>query len=144
MYMSRKDAAKNTLIQGVDNGLTAIAEHYTKKVRQRIDRGYTTGNFSHHARGVAGRIMYTKPHDVPGGRGITVGTSKTNGFAYELGWELGHLNIFVARSQGPRVTSVATRREGTYMRVEIWRPYLEEGADLYQRMMARNIARVAA
>jgi hypothetical protein len=149
MYMSRAIAAKATLTKGLDDGLTAAAENVTKKIRERLDRGYTTGAFSHHARGVAGRVMYTKPFDVPGGRAITLGTSKVAGYPYELAWELGHINIFVGRGdtagkKGPRGTSIASRREGTYMRVEIWRPTLEANRDLVVRIIARNIARVAA
>ena len=127
MYMSNADNVKRALLAGVDAGLTAAAERYTQQVRQRLFRGYTTGNFAHQMRGVAGRVMYTAPHDVPGGRAITVGTS-TTAVPYELYWELGHQSAW-------------TRR---YERVEIWRPLLEQNRDLLTRIIARNIERRVA
>lgn len=127
MYMSHADAVIARIRQGIDAGLVAAAENVTTKIRTRLDRGYTTGAFAHHARGVAGRVMYTQPTDVPGGRAITIGTSTVAGFPYELAWELGHVNLF-------------TRR---YERVEVWRPMLEQNRDLMVRIVARNIERYA-
>jgi len=126
MYMSNADNVKRALLAGVDAGLTAAARNYTDAVRQRLSKGYTTGDFT--TRGVWGRVMYTVPHDVPGGRAITCGTS-TTAVPYELYWELGHQNAF-------------TRR---YERVEVWRPILEAKRDLLTEIIARNIrSRVAS
>lgn len=108
--------------RGLALGLTAAAENYTQKVSARLDRGYTTGNFSNHARGVAGRVMYTQPFAVPGGWAITVGTSRTT-VPYELFWEIGFNSIF-------------TRR---YERVEVWGPMMQANADLMTRIVARNV-----
>ena len=140
-YRSHAADVKARIVRGVDAGLIAAAQNVTQKIRARLDRGYTTGAFSHHARGVAGRVMYTEPGPGPnGGRVITIGTSKT-AVPYELYWEMGHVNIFVGAGRGPRATLLGSRREGTYMRVEIWRPMLEQNAALLQSIVARNVAR---
>lgn len=115
------------IIRGARKGLEAAAENYTKAVAAIIDSGYTTGDFSHHPSEVSRRVMYTEPYDTAGGVGITMGTSKTAGFPYELAWELGHQSRY-------------TRR---FERVEVWRPLLNEKRDLMVNIIARNIEREA-
>jgi hypothetical protein len=144
-YRSNARAVKAAIRQGIDDGLTVIGQHYTQNVRGVLLSGYTTGNFSHQMRGVAGRVMYTPPYAIPGGRGISMGTSKAPGYAYELAWELGHVNIFIGGGNGiggGRATLLGSRREGTYVRVEVWRPMLVDNTALYVNMFARNADRV--
>lgn len=126
-YRSNLGAVRGALQRGIDAGLVAVGAHYVAAVRARLVRGYTTGNFSHQMRGVAGRVMHTPPYDVPGGRAITLGTGPTV-TPYELYWELGHQNQFTKR----------------YERVRIWEPTLETHAGLYERMIARNVERQLA
>ncbi len=129
-------AVRRQWLAGVDRGLTAAAEFYTKRVRARLLKGYTTGHFAHGMRGVAGRVMYTKPYDYGGGRAVTMGTSTTD-VPYEVFWELGHVNIFIGG--GARATSLASKRTGSYVRVEIWRPLLTQYASHMVEIVARNM-----
>ena len=127
-YQSNARAVKAAIRQGIDDGLTVIGQHYTQNVRGVLLSGYTSGAFSNHARGVAGRVMFTPPRDMgDGSRGIIVGTSTAPGYPYELAWELGHQNLFTGR----------------FERVEVWNPMLEDNAWLYLRMMHRSVERRA-
>ncbi len=126
-YRSNRPAAEDAIRRGLDEGLRAAAENYTTRVYNRILGGYTTGNFSHRAEGVAGRVMFTEPRDAPGGgRQVICGTSRTQ-VPYELYWELGHQNAYSRR----------------YERVEIWRPLLEQNRELYFEIIGRNVRRRA-
>ena len=129
MYRSNVGPVVDGIRRGLDAGLTAAAENYTQKVVARLSRGYTTGNYQSDPieTGVVGRVMYTTPYAAEGGRAISMGTSTTR-VPYELYWEMGHQNTF-------------TRR---YERVEVWRPILEQNADLLFRIIARNVAQYAA
>lgn len=129
-YRSNVGNAVGAMYEGVDTGLVAAAENLENKVQHRLLHqaaggrpGYTSGNFSHGIRGVAGRVMRTEPYSRGGARMISIGTSTVAGFPYELAWELGHVNLF-------------TR---TFVRVEVWRPTLEENRQLVTDILARNI-----
>jgi hypothetical protein len=123
-YKSNLPAVENALRRGIDAGLTAAAQNLHAKIRTRLLHGYTTGNFAHQMRGVAGRVVYTTPFDYNGGRAVSIGTGPTQ-VPYELYWEMGHRNVF-------------TRR---YDRVEVWQPIMRANADLAQAIIARNVAR---
>lgn len=123
-WTSNRAAAERTLRGALEAGLVAAATWYTNGVRVRLLRGYTSGRFSHGMQGVAGRVMRTAPYAVPGGLAISMGTSKTAGYAYELAWELGHTNRFT----------------GQYERVEVWRPMLVDNGDRIQGIIGRAAA----
>lgn len=124
-YKSNLPAAESALRRGIDAGLTAAAQNLHGKIRDRLNRGYTTGNFVHqNSTGVAGRVVYTTPFDYNGGRAVSIGTGPTL-VPYELYWEMGHRNQF-------------TRR---YERVEVWRPIMVANADLVRAIIVRNVQR---
>lgn len=87
-------------------GLVAAAGVYQGAVREQLQRGYTSGNFT---QGIAAAsVQMTPVSEEQGEAAIRVGTA----LDYPLFWELGHFNIF-------------TRK---YERVPVWQDTIEQQA----------------
>lgn len=89
---------------GVPEALTAAALLYQAALRPKLQRGYTSGNFTQGIQAAA--VQVTPPELVDGDAQVTVGTNEL----VSLYWEMGHQNLF-------------TRK---YERVEYWRETMEE------------------
>jgi len=109
------EAFRSTWNRAVDAGLVAAAARYHGALRERLQRGYTSGDFV--TGETAASVQMGGIVDTIDGRKITVGTNEL----VPLYWELGHLNLF-------------TRK---YERVEHWRETLEtEGAGMRDDFVA--------
>ena len=133
VFHSRIPAVNAAAWSALGTGLAAAGQEYAARVRTRLEQGYTTGDFvtGHVANSVA-----VSPVERTGeGLRLTVG-SPVN---YALFWELGHVNIF-SRS-GPGASSLAgNRTEGTYQRVEVWRPILAESREALREVIRATAA----
>ena len=93
---------------GVPRGLVAAALLYQGALRPKLQRGYTSGDFTQGIQAAA--VQVGVPERGPDGDwGITVGTNEM----ISLYWEMGHQNLF-------------TRK---YERVEYWRETMDEQGD---------------
>lgn len=113
-----------------DKGLIAAANVVVLDVERRFEQrrqGFTTGNFATIPGGLHAQVTRSEPHDHNGLRRILVGTNRRSdqGFSYPLAWELGHFNIYLRR----------------FIRVETWRPALDENRDRIIAAFNRTVER---
>lgn len=104
--------------QATDASLVAAATVFHGAIREKLQRGYTTGNFVTGAT-ASSVVQDPEPYDGPAGRQISVGTPEL----VALYWELGHHNIL-------------TRK---FERVEYWRDTLVEKRDEMAAMFAAEM-----
>ncbi len=104
--------------RAVKAGLIADAEAYNARVKERLLKGYTTGNFVTGAN--ANAVTRGDPEATADGFQIAVGSTND---VYALPWEVGHHNLFT----------------GKYERVEVWVPILMEMREQLVAIMAEEI-----
>ena len=95
-------------------GLVAAAELYSGAIKDKLQHGYTSGDFV--TGNAAASVNTTPPFEDDGGWAIKVGTNEM----YLLFWETGHINLF-------------TRK---YERVEHWRAAMEEQGEAMRSAFA--------
>lgn len=115
----------------VDKGLYAASQVATLDVRKRYAarrQGYTTGNFATIPGGVHATVTQSDAHDHEGKRRVLIGTNRRSedGYPFPLAWELGHFNIYLRR----------------FIRVETWRPALDENRDKIRATFTRVVRAV--
>jgi hypothetical protein len=130
-WSSRISQALAALDTAVDAGLIAGAAVLQDAVKEKLRGGYTSGQFVTGAN--VNSVIVVGPTTSSGAREARVTTRLTNP-PYPWWWEVGHLNLWVSDApMGPQVgvkaSSVGTKRQGTFVRVEKWRPAAEESAD---------------
>jgi hypothetical protein len=106
------------LQDATDKALYAAAQVATLDVRKRYAarrQGYTSGDFATVPGGVHATVTQSDAHEHEGKRRVLIGTNRRSpaGYPYPLAWELGHFNIFLRK----------------FVRVETWRPALDENRD---------------
>jgi hypothetical protein len=130
---SNRAAVEARMAQAEEAGLIAAGNVYRNAMMQALIGGYTTGNYAHGFDGVAGSVSVSEVQQDGEGRFVTVGTN----VPYAKHWELGHRNLFMWNGSGGGPP---------YVRVEKWRPTMEEKmpeinakyADIYGKVMARG------
>ena len=126
-YRSNAAAVTRGLAIGIEAGLVRGGAVIADAVRDNLRGGYTTGDF---VTGANVNSVYVTPVTSNGGARTIVVTTRLTDPNYPAFWEGGHTNIFAGGgSPGPRASSIASRREGVYLRVPKWAPALEEKAD---------------
>lgn len=109
------EAASDRAIQA---GLIAAAETYMGPVKERLQRGFTSGTFA--TGNLANSVTRSTPEKTGEGYEIAVGSTQVDP-PYGLYWEMGHQNVFT----------------GQHERVEVWVPLMVEmRAQLVEVMMA--------
>jgi len=98
---------QQTFNDAVPQGLVAAAAIYHGALRAKLQRGYTSGDFT--TGNVSASVQMDAGSQIGGEWEVAVGTN----LMYALYWEMGHQNVF-------------TRR---YERVEHWRETAEEEGD---------------
>lgn len=103
---------------GVRAGLVAAALQYQAQLRPKLQRGYTSGNFT---QGIQAAAVQVSDVERRGDRWrVVVGTNEM----ISLYWEMGHQNLF-------------TRR---YERVEYWRETMVEETPAMHALFVAEIA----
>lgn len=128
VFHSRIPAVNAAAWSALGTGLAAAGQEYARRVRTRLEQGYTTGDFvTGH---VANSVMVSPVERTGEGLRLTVGSNVN----YALFWELGHVNIFIRKGAG--ASSLAgNRTTGTYQRVEVWRPILAESREALREII---------
>lgn len=109
--------------RGMKAGLIAAAETYMADVKEPLQRGYTSGNFT--TGNMANSVARGEPEVSSDGAEIAVGSTQVNP-PYGLYWELGHHNLFTGKTE----------------RVEIWVPTMVQNRDKYVNVAAQEIRAV--
>lgn len=104
-------------------GLIAAAETYMGPVRERLQEGYTSGEFT--TGNAANSVARSTPEKTADGFEIQVGSTQVEP-PYPLYWELGHQNVFT----------------GKHERVEVWVPLMVEMRDELAGVMAAEVRAV--
>ena len=104
-------------------GLIAAAETYMAPVKERLQRGYTSGNFT--TGNMANSVARGEPEVSVDGVEIAVGSTQEDP-AYGLFWEVGHHNLFTGKTE----------------RVEVWVPLMVQMRDQLVRVVAEEIRAV--
>ena len=104
-------------------GLIAAAETYMAPVRERLQRGYTSGAFT--TGNAANSVARGEPEVSGDGAEIAVGSTQVDP-PYPLYWELGHQNLFTGKTE----------------RVEVWVPTMVQNRDKYVAACAAEIRAV--
>ena len=112
------------------SGLIAAAESYMARVKERLLKGYTSGDFV--TGNAAGSVDKSNPEVVADGVQISVGSRQMDP-PYPLYWELGHWNIFVAKKGN---------FFGGYVRIPIWVPTMVEMREELVQIVADEIRAV--
>lgn len=89
--------------RAMKSGLIAAAETYVAPVKERLQKGYTSGAFT--TGNMANSVARGEPEVTSDGASIAVGSTQVEP-PYGLYWEVGHHNVF-------------TRK---FERVEVWVP----------------------
>jgi hypothetical protein len=101
-------------------GLIAAAEVYVTEVKERLEKGYTSGAFV--TGNNANAVARGEPEVSGDGVAIQVGSRQVDP-PYPLYWELGFHSVFT----------------GKYERVEVWVPTLMELRERMTRIVAEEI-----
>lgn len=101
-------------------GLIAAAELYEAAVKERLQRGYTSGDFV--TGNAANSVARSTPEKTADGFAIQVGSTQLDP-DYLTAWELGHMNLFT----------------GKHEREEIWVPLMNELRDPMGNAVAAEI-----
>ena len=109
--------------RGMKAGLIAAAETYMADVKEPLQRGYTSGDFT--TGNMANSVARGEPEVSSDGAEIAVGSTQVNP-PYGLYWELGHHNLFTGKTE----------------RVEIWVPTMVQNRDKYVNVAAQEIRAV--
>lgn len=94
-------------------GVIAAAETYMAPVRERLQRGYTSGAFA--TGNIANSVARGDPQVSADGVEIPVGSTQLDP-PYALYWELGHINVFM---KGNSVM-------GGLVRIPVWEPIMQQ------------------
>jgi hypothetical protein len=95
--------------RAIKAGLIAAAETYMAPVKERLQRGYTSGDFT--TGNIANSVARGEPQVSGDGAEIAVGSTQINP-PYALYWEVGHHNTFTGKQEREEVwvpTMVAMR-----------------------------------
>jgi hypothetical protein len=104
-------------------GLIAAAESYMAPVKERLQKGYTSGAFT--TGNMANSVARGEPEVTGDGAEIKVGSTQVEP-PYGLYWELGHQNTFT----------------GKHERVEVWVPTAVEMREQLVAIVAAEIRAV--
>lgn len=108
--------------RAIKAGLIAAAEEYMGPVKEKLQRGYTSGAFT--TGNMANSVARSTPEVTPLGYEIAIGSTQDNP-PYGLYWELGHDNLFT----------------GKHERVEVWVPTMVE---MREQLIATMVAEIKA
>jgi hypothetical protein len=115
--------------RGIKAGLIAAAETYMAPVKERLLKGYTSGDFT--TGNIAGSVARGEPVVTGDGAEIAVGSTQTDP-PYALYWELGHYNVFM---KGNSVM-------GGLVRIPVWEPIMVEMRERLVKVAADEIRAV--
>jgi hypothetical protein len=93
--------------RAIKAGLIAAAETYMAPVKDKLQRGFTSGDYT--TGNLANSVARGEPEVTGDGAEIQVGSTQVDP-PYGLYWEVGHFNIFT----------------GKHERVEVWVPTMVE------------------
>lgn len=117
-WVSNLGAFEAASERAILSGLIAAAEVYEGAVKERLQHGFTSGDFV--TGNLANSVSRSTPEQSLEGYEIAVGSTQTEP-PYGLYWELGHQNLYT----------------GKHERVEVWVPLMVEmRAQLVEVMMA--------
>jgi hypothetical protein len=105
------------------SGAIATAETYMAPVKERLQRGFTSGDFV--TGNLANSVARGDPQATGEGVEIVVGSTQVNP-DYATPWELGHHNLYT----------------GKHERVEVWVPLMVQMRDQLVKVMADEIRAV--
>jgi hypothetical protein len=97
--------------RAIKSGLIAAAETYMAPVKDKLQKGFTSGDFV--TGNLANSVARGEPEVTGDGAEIAVGSTQTNP-PYGLYWELGHFNTFTNKTERVEVwvpTMVAMRNQ---------------------------------
>lgn len=109
--------------RAIQAGLIAAAETYMGPVKEKLQAGYTSGDFT--TGNAANSVARGTPEATGDGVEIAVGSTQVNP-PYPLYWEVGHHNVFT----------------GKHERVEVWVPLMVEMREQLVAVMAAEIRAV--
>jgi hypothetical protein len=114
--------------RAIKSGLIAVAETYMAPVKERLLKGYTSGEFT--TGNIANSVARGEPVVTGDGAEIAVGSTQTDP-PYALYWELGHINLFM------KSNSVM----GGLVRIPVWEPIM---VDMRQQLVNEMAAEIRA
>lgn len=109
--------------RAIKAGLIAAAETYMGPVKEKLQRGFTSGDFV--TGNLANSVARGEPMVTADGAEIKAGSTQTDP-PYGLFWEVGHLNAFT----------------GKHERVEVWVPTMVAMRDQLVAIVAAEIRAV--
>ena len=109
--------------RAIKAGLIAAAETYMAPVKERLQRGFTSGNFT--TGNLANSVARGEPEVSGDGAEIAVGSTQIDP-PYGLYWEVGHHNVFTGKTE----------------RVEVWVPLMVQMRDQLVNVAAAEIRAV--
>jgi hypothetical protein len=109
--------------RAMKSGLIAAAETYMGPVKERLQRGFTSGAFT--TGNLANSVARGEPEVSADGVEIAVGSTQVEP-PYGLYWELGHQNAFTGKME----------------RVEVWVPLMVQMRDQLVAVAAAEIRAV--
>ena len=109
--------------RAIKAGLIAAAETYMAPVKERLQRGYTSGDFT--TGNAANSVARGEPEVTSDGAEIAVGSTQVDP-PYPLYWEVGFQSVFT----------------GKHERVEVWVPTMVQMRDHLVAVAAQEIRAV--
>lgn len=122
-WRSNLGAFEGASERAIKAGLIAAAELYTGDMRERLQQGFTSGDFV--TGNLANSVQRGDVEREGDGYSIPVGSTQLQP-PYGLYWELGHVNAFTRRTE----------------RVETWVPMMVEHRDKYVGAVTEEIRAV--
>jgi len=122
-WRSNLGAFEGATDRAIRAGLIAAAETYMAPVKEKLQKGFTSGAFT--TGNLANSVARGTPEQTAEGYEIAVGSTQVDP-PYGLYWEVGHQNLFT----------------GKHERVEVWVPLMVEMREQLVAVMADEVRAV--